>query len=178
MEAIQALPPEILREKAYIAFINCATMTEAAAKAGVQLTTMRNWINQYNWEEDKKQHYQKVHERVQFHLARLVEIKAELATAIVDKIMRMLDTDLDEAELGTKKEVAESMKLMAETMAQIMGTDEPKHKGVSSSLDININLDAESAGVYEQVIDVFNKDNDGDWDLEEEITKSSITSEE
>ncbi len=171
-ESNEALPAEIVREKAYVAYINCVSLTEAAVRSGISTGTLKSWAEQGNWEGDRDKHYKEVHKRVQFRLAQLVEGKAGLAVEIVNEIMDMMKTDLHDAELGTRKEVAESMLILAETMQKVMGLDDSR-ANAGPSLDININLDRDSAKVYDDVIDMFNDDENTNSDLEGDLAESA-----
>ena len=141
---------EILREKGLVAYLYCNSLTEAARKVGVSLSTMQIWIEEGNWEEFRREHYDKVHKtNIEFINSTLVEKQAELAYFALERLQDTLN-DLSEAAIGSVNDVWSAFEKGVSGIMKLLGSTDQKDNRKS---DIpTIQLSAVGEKVYLQAI--------------------------
>lgn len=149
MENKRKLPKELIQEKAYLSYLVMDTGTEVAEEVGVAPSTIFNWIHDNHWDIKKKRFYETVHTKLETMVDDLVDKKAVLLQKTIKRLEHLIDVDIEEAELGTKLEIATAFSKIAETLSTFdIHAIQPQE---TSPVTINIDNSDEYRDVFAEV---------------------------
>lgn len=143
------LPEELEREKALIMYLLNNTITAISKAIHRDIPKISQWIEEGNWADIKKQFYAKIHEHVEAKIGDLAQKKGELISKSLDRMIKVVESEWDEAETGTKYELAQAF----ETIGKALGALDVQSHGKRLELERTERISIENPEEYGELLD-------------------------
>lgn len=113
---------DMQREYAYSAYISTGSSKDAAETTGLPEKRIRKWVKENDWEIDKKEHFDIIHDKVSEKLnTQVAEMKAESLVSSYNLLSKLLSRDIHDVEI-TEVERAKAVKDMVESISKLEGS--------------------------------------------------------
>ncbi len=164
IEATQAvydvpMAPEMMKEMAFIAFMNTASFTTASIACGIPEPDIRRWADEEDWNAERKEHYKKVHETNVDKLQTLAEKKASIANDLLDIVKNDVLPMITNDEETNVKDKMMAIKYAIESVSRLTGETEGDEKKEAQDA-LPSGLSEGGQNVMIQIFQQFNKGNE------------------